>query len=87
MVKSAALKDLALLQSVVESKERFYPRGWARYDLARPGTIKLMPPGHVLPALKRDYEQMRIMIYGTQQPFDEMMSGIQSLESEINALQ
>jgi hypothetical protein len=37
-VKEAAFSDLSLLASVVASKEPFYPRGWARYDLAKPGT-------------------------------------------------
>ena len=84
-VKATALKDSDLLKSVVESKERFYPRGWARYDLAQPGTIRLMAPTHILQSLKRDYEQMRIMIYGFQPTFDEMMSRIQLLENEINS--
>ena len=45
-VKNAALTNLELLTDVVEFKERFYPRGWARYDLARPGSFRLVPEGH-----------------------------------------
>jgi hypothetical protein len=42
-VKNAALADRALLQAVVEFKERFYYSSWAHYDLARPGSFRLVP--------------------------------------------
>lgn len=38
-IKSSALADTDLLANVVEFKQRFYPRGWARYDLAKPGSF------------------------------------------------
>ncbi len=44
-LKAQALADPGLLASVVKFKQRFYPRGWARYDLAKPGTLKLVPEG------------------------------------------
>jgi len=50
--RSAALGDLDLLQSVVDFKSRFYPQNWARYELARPGTLKLIPPEHVMVEVK-----------------------------------
>lgn len=31
------------LTTVVTFKEKFYPRSWARYDLAQPSTLKLVP--------------------------------------------
>jgi hypothetical protein len=85
-VKERAFGDLALLKSVVASKDRFYPRGWARYDLAQPGTMRLTPPDHILKGLERDYEQMAIMIYGARPPFDELMHQIRTLELAINAI-
>lgn len=87
-VKDIALNDpdLELLKSVVASKERFYPRGWARYDLAYPGSMKLMPPAHVLTSLKHDYGEMQIMIYGDRPAFDTIMDQIRILENEINLL-
>jgi hypothetical protein len=84
--KRNALADLNLLASVVESKDRFYPRGWARYDLARPGTFRLVPPDHLLASLKHDYDEMQIMIFGERPPFDKIMDCIRQLEIEINAL-
>ena len=85
-VKEAAFTNLDLLKSVVASKDRFYPRGWARYDLARPGTMKLIPAAHVLSTLKRDYDEMQIMIYGERPSFEKVMGQISTLETEVNAL-
>lgn len=85
-VKDKALADLALLADVVAFKKRFYPRGWAQYDQAKPGTFKLIPPGHVLTAVAKDYAQMRNMIYGHYPDFDEIVAMLQHLEGEINAL-
>jgi hypothetical protein len=85
-IKKTALADLALLKSVVESKEQFYPRNWARYDLAKPGTIRLMPPEHLIQTLRKDYKEMQVMIYGKRDSFDIILDQIQTLENEINAL-
>lgn len=85
-VKDAALADLSLLEDVVAFKQRFYRRPWARYDLAKPGTFKLLPSDHVLAAVEKDYAQMRNMIFGRYPAFDTIMAELQHLENEINAL-
>jgi hypothetical protein len=85
IIKGAALADFALLKSVVESKMQFYPRNWARYDLAMPGSMKLAPPDYLLRSLRRDYQEMAIMIYGERISFDEILEQIRILEAEINA--
>ena len=41
--KKLAYADLLLLDHVVRFKSRFYPANVARYDLAKPGTMKLIP--------------------------------------------
>lgn len=84
-IREAALGDLDLLQSVVQFKMRFYPQKWARYDLAKPGTLRLIPPDHVLAEIKRDYEAMQIMIYGEAPPLDDILGVLETLEDEINA--
>lgn len=83
-VKSQALDDLALLEEVVDFKTRFYPRGWARYDLAKPGSIKLVPPDRILAEIEKDYAAMQEMIFGRRPDFDEIMKGLSQLEQEIN---
>lgn len=85
-VKQNALADLELLRAVTAFKDKFYHRGWARYDLAVPGTMKLVPPEHVMRAVKQDYEDMRFMIFGERPAFEDMMEAIRHLEAEINAL-
>lgn len=85
-VKAAALDNMNLLKAVAQFKTKFYPQNWARYDLAKPGTLKLIPPAHVLAEIKRDYEAMQIMIYGEVLPFDDIMEILRKLENEINAL-
>jgi hypothetical protein len=86
-IKKIALSQLDLLRSVVASKNRFYPRAWARYDLAIPGSFRLSQPEHIKTALERDYREMRVMIYGEQPSFKDLMEQISDLEIEINALQ
>lgn len=83
-VKHVALADLDLLANVVEFKERFYPRGWARYDLAKPGTFRLVPEGHVLRAVEADYGAMTTMIFGDIPEFDAIMTTLKALQDEIN---
>lgn len=61
-------------------------RGWPRYDLAKPGTLRLVPEGHVLEATPKDYKNMRNMIYGEYYEFNKIKNVLQELESEINAL-
>lgn len=85
-VKDLALADLALLEDVVEFKQRFYRRPWAQYDEAKPGTFRLMPFDRVMAAVEKDYVQMRNMIFGRFPSFDEIMETLRTLEREINDL-
>lgn len=85
-MKKSSLADIGILRSVVEFKQRFYPRGWAKYDQAKPGTFRLIPEGHILKAVKSDYIDMRNMIYGEYPDFEKIMSVLEELESEINDL-
>lgn len=84
--KAAAYEDLDLLGRVVEFKMKFYPRKWAQYELARPGTMKLCPPEYRYPALEEDYAVMQGMMFGECPSFADLMAFIRELEAEINAL-
>lgn len=85
-VKGSALADLELLDQVVNFKSKFYRCPWARYDLARPGTLRLMPPSYNITALRDDYAHMQNMLFGPRPSFDEIISALQQLETEINQL-
>ena len=84
--KEKAYQNLELLDKVVKFKQKFYPRGWAKYEDAKPGTIRLIPANNHISELKSDYTNMRNMIYGYYPSFDELMKSIQKLEVEINNL-
>ncbi|MDW7656722.1 MAG: nucleotidyl transferase AbiEii/AbiGii toxin family protein [Bacillota bacterium] len=85
-VKAQAYDNLPLLERVVKFKARFYPTNVARYDLAHPGTMRLMPPEDCIPVLVNDYEHMKNMIFGTTPSFEKIMDTLQCMETEINAL-
>ena len=83
-VKDNALADNDLLTRVVEFKDKFYRCPWARYDLAKRGSMRLMPPDYNLNKLRDDYEHMQNMLFGEKPSFEEIMDGIAKLEAEIN---
>ena len=85
-VKAKAYADLPLLEHVVAFKARFYPTNAARYDLAHPGTIRLIPPEDCIPILAEGYEHMKNMIFGASPSFEEIMFTLRRMEAEINAL-
>lgn len=86
-IRAIALGDLELLDRVVIFKKRFYPRGWAQYDLAKPGSLKLVPPDRILNAMRKDYAAMQEMIFGRRPTFSEIIEGLRRLETDINALE
>src|SRR5262249_29852551 len=69
---------------VVIWKSQFFGSGWARYDLAKPGTFRLMPPAERLPALKRDYLAMREMFLSEPGDFDAILATRADLKKRIN---
>lgn len=85
-VKNEALADLDLLKNVVEFKQKFYPRTWAKYEGAVPGTLKLLPPEFKLDSLEKDYKAMQNMIFDKYISFEEIIEILENLEKEINEI-
>ena len=83
-IRAETLADRSLLDQVVRHKETFYPSAWAHYDLARPGSFRIMPATERLTALERDYRNMGVMIFGAPPPFDAIMETLAAFEQEIN---
>jgi hypothetical protein len=83
-IRADALADRDLLTQVVRHKEMFYPSAWARYDLARPGSFRLVPIENRVAALGRDYRNIAVMIFGDAPKFDWIMETLKALEQEIN---
>jgi hypothetical protein len=84
--KTSALSQLDLLQKVVAFKTKFYPRTWAKYDEAMPGSMRLVPSDFRFQTLRDDYNSMEEMFFGEYPAFDELIESIFSLEHEINSL-
>lgn len=80
----SALEDLDLLQSVADFKDRFYPSSKARYDLAKPGTLRLVPNKAQQKALKDDYAGMGPMFFRDPPDWDDIIRELKNLEKRIN---
>ena len=78
------LADHALCAKVVERKSRVFARQWARYDLARPGSFRLLPADDRLAALARDYAQMRAMFLTAPPLFDAVLAQLADAERTLN---
>jgi hypothetical protein len=78
-----ALADDALRQRVVDWKARFFARSWARYDLAKPGTFRLVPPAARVAELARDYQEMQDMFLDAPMPFETILETLRQMESRI----
>jgi len=85
-IRASALSQISLLPDVVTFKQRFYPSAWARYDLAVPGTFRLLPHAETqLADLERDYREMQVMLFGEVPDFGSLLEELSKLETEINS--
>ena len=85
-VRNSALNDLTLLDKVIEFKQKFYPASWAKFEEAKPSTLKIVPPKYRIAELAKDYKAMENMIFAKKLGFDEIIEILTDLESEINSL-
>ncbi len=81
---SEALSRDDIRDRVVGWKSLFFGSKWARYDLARPGSFRLLPPSARLPSLRSDYEAMRDMYPREPIQFDRILATLADLERRIN---
>lgn len=81
-----ALADDALRERVVGWKSQFFARSWARYDLAKPGTFRLVPPAARVAELARDYQEMRDMFLDAPTSLDVILETLGRLEARINRI-
>ena len=85
-VAARALADVALRERVVAHKAVYFRSGWARYDLARPASFRLIPPDSRIPALKSDHQAMIPMFFNPPPPIAEVLDTIADLETRIRSL-
>ena len=80
----AAIGSHEFRERVVAWKGKFFGSSWANYDLAKPGTFRLVPSAERLPAFQRDYDAMRDMYLSQPVRFDEILAVLAELERRIN---
>ncbi|MBP2236579.1 hypothetical protein J2Z31_003093 [Sinorhizobium kostiense] len=81
----AAATDFELLAQVAKHKATFFRSGWASYDTARPGTLRLLPDKNRIKDLRADYRAMAPMMFDDRPPsFDEILTTIAALEETTN---
>ncbi len=85
-IKSKSLAEVALLDRVANHKKVYFASGWANYDTARKGTLRLMPPDRVAAALKKDYDLMQPMMFEEPPAWDLILRTIEQFEKEFNSL-
>lgn len=79
-----AINQHDLRNRVVLWKSQFFGSSWASYDLAKPGTFRLVPPAERLLALQRDYQSMREMYLTKPVSFDDVITILSDLQHHIN---
>jgi hypothetical protein len=81
----AAATDFELLERVARHKAVFFRSGWASYETARPGTLRLMPAETRIRDLRADYRDMAPMMFDDSPlPFDDVLARIKKLQDDIN---
>ena len=79
-----AMADPALLEAVVKHKSVFFREAAARYGLAVPGSLKIVPGDELERAVRRDYREMQEMFFGEAPGFDDVLSDIREIEQRVN---
>lgn len=85
-IKEKALEESFLLERVANHKSIYFASGWANYGTARKGTLKLIPPSHVLKELQRDYLQMESMLFREIPSWELILKTIGQFEEEFNSV-
>lgn len=80
------VSDLALLDTVRVHKGKYFKRTKARWELAVPGTLNLIPTGKVYDELEIDWNKMSAMFPEQAIPFefDKLIESIKDISSQIN---
>jgi hypothetical protein len=83
-IKVKALAKIDLLKEVVAFKVKFYHSAWAKYEEAKPGSLRLSPPTARIAELRKDYQNMQPMLFGTIPSFEDILAELVALEQTVN---
>ncbi len=85
-IYNKAIQNIDLLIKVAEHKALFFKDSKARYDLAKPGSLRLMPLEEHLVQLNDDYRQMQEMFFEDPPSFESVLEKLKTAEEEINRI-
>jgi hypothetical protein len=83
-IGTAALQEPDLLCLVAAHQAAFFRAGWAKYEEAVPGTLRLVPPEGRREELEQDYEMMKEMIFGDPPSFAHILEVVAEIERVAN---
>ena len=75
-----------LLHVIVPDKALFFKDNKARYDLAKPGSLRLMPQDEHVSQLNADYQQMQEMFFEDPPLFESILEKLKIVEDKINRI-
>jgi len=84
-IKAQALTEISLLERVAMHKSIYFASGWANYETARKGTLKLSPLPTIQEGLKEDFDLMSPMFFGSIPDWQSILESIRQFEAEFNA--
>jgi hypothetical protein len=79
-----ASHDFAMLEDVRVFKDIYYHAAGARYDLAKPGSLVVVPGPEMLRELATDYRNMRQMFLRDPPGFDAVVGALRTFEQNVN---
>jgi hypothetical protein len=79
-----AIDNDEIREKVRQHKLDFFKTAWKKFDLAVPGTLRIVPYDNLLQALERDYRAMQGMMLGTAPNFDSVIEVLKQLENLLN---
>jgi len=85
-VYKKAMENISLLKNVAEHKALFFRAGWAHYEEAKPGSLRLVPREDQIGQLKADYRQMQPMFFEDPPSFEHIVNELRNIEKEINLI-
>lgn len=83
-VAGRAIQDIILLYDVIKHKKKYFRSGWAKYEEAIPGTLRITPHDSLRKKLEEDYKEMEQMIFGDIPLFSDILKSIEIFEKQLN---
>ena len=79
-----AKTQLELLKNVIAHKSLFFASKKASYETIYSSGLRLLPPKEGLHDIQMDYQEMEVMIFGENPPFEAVINSIKEIEIVLN---